>query len=82
MLVLMYDLNVIGSHHDVLCVCWCVRSSHCCLIWSSEVFTRTPSHIWGRLYLPTFLFRVGLVTLMYMDSLIILVKLGPPCLLF
>ena len=36
--------------------------------------TITPSHIWGRLYLPMFLFRVGLLTLMYMDSLIVLTK--------
>ena len=32
------------------------------------------SHIWWRLYLPTFLMSVGLLTLMYIDSLIILAK--------
>ena len=32
--------------------------------------------MWGRLYLPMFLFRVGLLTLMYMDFLIVLAK---PC---
>ena len=37
---------------------------------SSVLLTRTSSHIWGRWYLPMFLFRDGLLTLMYIDSLI------------
>ena len=40
------------------------------------MLTGTPFHIWERFYLPIFLFRVGLLTLLYMDSLIVLVK---PC---
>ena len=34
------------------------------------LLTRTSSHIWGRWYLPMFLFRDGLLTLMNIDSLI------------
>ena len=37
---------------------------------SSVLFIRTSSHIWGRWYLPIFLFRGGLLTLMKIDSLI------------
>ena len=37
---------------------------------SSEVLCRTSSHIRGRWYLPMFLFRDGLFTLMYNASLI------------
>ena len=37
---------------------------------STEVLCRTSSHIWGRWYLPKFLFRDGLFTLMYNASLI------------
>ena len=37
---------------------------------SSLLLLRTSSHIWGRWYLPMFLFRDGPLTLMYMDSLI------------
>ena len=40
------------------------------------MLTRPPTHIWGRLYLQMILFSVGLLTLMYMDSLIVLAK---PC---
>ena len=36
---------------------------------SSVLFIRTSSHIWGRWYLPIFLFRDGLLTLMNIDSL-------------
>ena len=39
-------------------------------ILSSEVLCRTSSHIWGRWYLPMFLFGDGLFTLMYNASLI------------
>ena len=38
------------------------------------VLIKTLSHIWGKLNLPTLLFRVGLLTLMNMDSLIYLDK--------
>ena len=36
------------------------------------VLIKTLSHIWGRLNLPILLFRVGLLTLMKMDSLMYL----------
>ena len=42
------------------------------LIFRSGVLNRTQPHIWGRLYLPTFLLSVGLLTMIYIDSLIIL----------
>ena len=42
------------------------------------VLIKTVSHIWGKLNLPTLLLRVGLLTLINMDSLIYLHKcLGP-----
>ena len=37
---------------------------------SSVLLTRTLSHMWGRWYLPIFLFRDGLLTLIYIDFLI------------
>ena len=41
------------------------------------MFIITPSHMWGRLYLPPFLFRVGLLILMQMNSLMVLVETCP-----
>ena len=41
------------------------------------VLSKTLSHVWGKLNLPMFLFNVGLLILMYMDSLIFLAKLCP-----
>ena len=71
----------------VLCVCLLVRMDWACplkdvlctcplslLILRSGVLNRTLSHIWWRLYLPTFLLSVGLLTLMYIDSLIVLAR--------
>ena len=46
------------------------------------VLIKTLSHIWGKLNLPTLLFRVGLLTLIKMDSLIYQDKWCPPSLLF
>ena len=43
--------------------------------WSSEMLTRTSSPICGRWYLPMFLFRDGLLLLMYRASLIALLRL-------
>ena len=43
-------------------------------ILSFEMLNRTSSHMWGRWYLPIFLFRVGLLTLMYIDSFISLIR--------
>ena len=40
------------------------------------VLSKTPSHIWGKLNLTIILFKVGLFTLINMDSLIFLSK---PC---
>ena len=48
--------------------------AHCHLILRSGVLNGTLSHIWWRLYLPTFLLSVGLLTLMYIDSLIVLAR--------
>ena len=39
---------------------------------NSEMENRILSQICGRLYFPIFLFRVGLLTLMYIDSLMVL----------
>ena len=39
-----------------------------------RVLIKTLSNIWGKLNLPTLLFRVGLLTLINMDSLIYLDK--------
>ena len=39
-------------------------------ILSSEMLNRISSHMWGRWCLPIFLFRDGLLTLMYIDSVI------------
>ena len=41
---------------------------------SSEVLNRTSSHMCGRWYLPMFLLRDGLLTLMYIASLIVLMR--------
>ena len=39
-----------------------------------EVLIKTLSHIWGKLNLPTLLFKVGLLTLINIDSFIYLDK--------
>ena len=41
---------------------------------SSGLLHRTSSHIWGRWYLPMFLFRDGLLTLMYRASFMVLMR--------
>ena len=41
---------------------------------SSEVLNRTSSYMWGRWYLPMFLFRDGLLTLMYRASFMALMR--------
>ena len=45
---------------DFLYACW-YWSSHWSLAWSSGVLSRTPSQMWGRLYLPVFLLKVRLL---------------------
>ena len=54
--------------------CYC-HGSIFYLNFSSEMFSRTSSHMCGRWYLPTFLFRDGLLTLMYRASFIALLRL-------
>ena len=45
------------------------------------VLSKTLSHMWGKLNLPIFLFNVGLLTLIKIDSLMFLAKPCPPSLL-
>ena len=45
---------------------------------SSEMLSRTSSQICGRWYLPIFLFRDGLLTLMYRASLMVLMRSSLP----
>ena len=44
---------------------------------SSELFNRTSSDMCGRWYLPMFLFRDGLLTLIYKASLMVLMRFWP-----
>ena len=72
MSALLYDLDILSGTNDVVYTCWCAESSCWCLIQSSGVLTRTPSYMSGMLYLPKFLFKVELLTLMYMHSFTVL----------
>ena len=45
-----------------------------CFSFNSDVLCRTSSHMWGRWYLPMFLFRNGSLTLMNRASFIALVR--------
>ena len=47
---------------------WYSHGSMILFNFSSEMLSRTSSHMCGRLYLPIFLFRDGLLTLMYRAS--------------
>ena len=62
---------------DVIAICgWCYY--HIVSIYfriSSEMLTRTSSHICGRWYLPAFLFRDGLLALIYRASFMVLMRL-------
>ena len=66
--------HLVGMWADVI---WPDGMSHWVnyFSFSSLLLLRTSSHIWGRWYLPMFLFRDGPLTLMYMDSLISLKRL-------
>ena len=55
----------------------CPTTCACLFKLRPGVLSRDLSHIWGTLNLPMFLFNVGLLTLMNMDSLISLAKLCP-----
>ena len=62
-----------GRCYNLVGRCYCQGSY---FIFSSVVLIRTSSHTWGRWYLPMFLLRDGLLTLIYIDSLI---SLERPC---
>ena len=55
----------------------CPTVCRCLLTLRPGVVNKTLSHMWGKLNLPMFLFSVGLLTLMNIDSLIFLAKLCP-----
>ena len=73
----LYTSGVLGSASDILCALWCWF-----LVWSSGMMFRTPSQLWGRLYLPMFLMRFGLFTPIHVDFLIVLAKPWPSLLTF
>ena len=53
--------------------CYC-HGSWSCFNFNSEVLSRTSSQMWGRWYLPIFLLRDGLLTLIYNASFIALLR--------
>ena len=55
----------------------CLTTCTCLFNLRPGVLSKTLSHMWGKLNLPMFLFNVGLLTLMNMDSLLFLAKLCP-----
>ena len=59
---------ILGGPSDVLCTCWC-WSFDWFFTQSSAVLFRTPSQVWGRLYLPIFLLMVGLFTIIRTELL-------------
>ena len=59
-----------GNWHYCYCAEWLYL-----FILSSGIACKTLSQMCGRLYFPIFLLRVGLFTLMYMDSFMVLAKL-------
>ena len=63
---------VIGRCYYHIGTCYGHRSIY--FILSSEVFNRTSSQICGRRYMPKFLLRDGLLTLIYRASLIVLMR--------
>ena len=54
----------------------CPTAYACLLKVRTGVLSKTLSNMWSKLNLPTFLFNVGLLTLIKIDSLIFLAK---PC---
>ena len=77
------SLDVIGPStdvivHDLWYRCYCTYTYVVFMIhffFNSGMENRILSQICGRLYFPIFLFRVGLFTLMYIDSLMVLARL-------
>ena len=64
--------------HNLLYRCYCTYTYVCFMVTFSSIpgmENRILSQICGRLYFPIFLFRVGLFTLMYIASLMVLAKL-------
>ena len=55
----------------------CPKPCACLFKLRPGVFSKTLSHMWGKLNLPMFLFNVGLLTLIKIDSLIFPAKLCP-----
>ena len=70
-----------GAWHYKPCCTYVIVQGHYLFIFSSGMDCNNPSHRCGRLYFPMFLFNVGLLTLMYMASLLLLPCCGIPCLL-
>ena len=77
----MWQADVVAMVADVMATGWMCLADVIAMVadviatghyfnFSSVLLTRTSSHIWGRWYLPMFLFRDGLLTLMNIDSLI------------
>ena len=54
----------------------CPTACTCLFKVRPDVLNKTLSHMWGKLNLPIFLFHLGLLTLMKIDSLMFLAK---PC---
>ena len=68
-IILYYIIFIMGLTCPTVCVClFKLRPSG---------LSKTLSHMWGKLNLPIFLFNVGLLTLMNMNSLTFLAKLCP-----
>ena len=59
----------------------CSTACACLFKLRTGVLSKTVSHMLGKLNLPMFLFNVGLLTLMNMDSLIYIAKLCPSLLI-
>ena len=66
LLCLLYGTDVSVPMHMLL---------YSYFFFNSGMENRILSQICGRLYFPIFLFRVGLLTLMYIDSLMVLARL-------
>ena len=79
-----YYLNLGGNLGDLIGgVRIGMLNCHACLFkLRPGVLSKTLSHMWGKLNLPMFLFNVGLLTLIKIDSLMFLAKPCPPSLLF
>ena len=73
---MLYPPKVCVLLADVIANCgwWNYHRPAFILVLSSEMLNRTSSQICGRLYLPIFLFRDGLLTFMYKASLLSLMR--------